>query len=65
MLQDEDIDYSDVMNDPEFLQGVLDQLPGVDPNSEAIRNAVQQLTQQADKKDGKKDEKDKKRDDKK
>lgn len=59
----DDLDYSEVMNDPDFLQGVLGQLPGVDPNSEAIRNAVQQLTQQqAEKKDGKKKDSGKKDD---
>ena len=28
------------MNDPAFLQSVLQNLPGVDPQSEAIKNAV-------------------------
>ncbi|KAJ3598639.1 hypothetical protein NHX12_002144 [Muraenolepis orangiensis] len=32
-------DY-DVMQDPVFLQSVLENLPGVDPNNEAIRNAM-------------------------
>eukprot|EP00088_Acartia_fossae_P029778 TRINITY_DN3066_c0_g1_i1.p1 TRINITY_DN3066_c0_g1~~TRINITY_DN3066_c0_g1_i1.p1 ORF type:complete len:398 (+),score=170.57 TRINITY_DN3066_c0_g1_i1:45-1238(+) len=36
----EDEDYSEVMNDPAFLQSVLQNLPGVDPQSEAIKNAV-------------------------
>ena len=35
-------DYS-VMNDPEFLQSVLENLPGVDPQSEAVRQAVGSL----------------------
>ncbi len=39
------------MNDPEFLQRVISSLPGVDPNSEAIRSAVDNLTK--DTKDGK------------
>ncbi|KAK6185728.1 hypothetical protein SNE40_007897 [Patella caerulea] len=52
----EDDDYSEVMNDPDFLQNVLENLPGVDPNSEAIQNAMSSLQ-----KDGaKKDEKDSK-----
>ncbi|XP_067129370.1 26S proteasome non-ATPase regulatory subunit 4 isoform X2 [Centruroides vittatus] len=38
-------DYSDVMRDPEFLQSVLQTLPGVDPQSEAVRNAMGTLTQ--------------------
>ncbi|XP_072389334.1 26S proteasome non-ATPase regulatory subunit 4 [Diabrotica undecimpunctata] len=46
-----DEDYSEVMNDPAFLQSVLENLPGVDPQSEAIRQAVGSL------KDKKKDEK--------
>jgi 26S proteasome regulatory subunit N10 len=32
------------MNDPEFLQRVISSLPGVDPNSDAIRSAVDNLT---------------------
>lgn len=40
------------MNDPEFLQRVISSLPGVDPNSDAIRSAVENLT-----KDGKEPEK--------
>jgi len=32
------------MNDPEFLQSVLESLPGVDPQSEEVRNAMGQLT---------------------
>lgn len=50
-----DEDYSEVMNDPSFLQSVLENLPGVDPQSEAIRQAVGNL------KDKKKDDKDEKR----
>jgi len=46
-----DEDYSEVMNDPAFLQSVLENLPGVDPQSEAVRQAVGSL------KDKKKDEK--------
>lgn len=52
---DDDDDLSDVMNDPAFLQSVLESLPGVDPNSEEIRNAMGQLTGR--KKDSKKPEK--------
>lgn len=48
---DDDEDYSAVMNDPTFLQSVLESLPGVDPQSEAVRQAVGSL------KDKKKDEK--------
>ena len=49
------------MNDPAFLQSVLEGLPGVDTQSEAIKNAMGALTnkQESDKKD------DKKKDDKK
>ncbi|XP_038624396.1 putative PIP5K1A and PSMD4-like protein [Tachyglossus aculeatus] len=49
----EEDDY-DVMQDPEFLQSVLESLPGVDPNNEAIRNAMGSLGSQPPK-DGKKD----------
>lgn len=48
-------DYSEVMNDQEFLQNVLENLPGVDPNSDAIRNAMSTLTKDSGKKDDKKD----------
>jgi len=48
---DEKDDYSEVMNDPAFLQSVLQNLPGVDPQSEAVRNAMGAM------KDEKKDEK--------
>merc|ERR1712179_824192 len=44
---DDKEDYSEVMNDPAFLQS----LPGVDPQSEAVRNAMGAM------KDEKKDEK--------
>ena len=37
-------DYSAVMSDPAFLQHLVGSLPGVDPNSEAIQNAMQALT---------------------
>lgn len=50
-----DEDYSEVMNDQEFLQQVLENLPGVDPNSEAIRNAMSTLTKDTAKKEDKKD----------
>ncbi|XP_017782599.1 PREDICTED: 26S proteasome non-ATPase regulatory subunit 4 [Nicrophorus vespilloides] len=36
-------DFSEVMNDPAFLQSVLENLPGVDPSSETIRQAVDTL----------------------
>lgn len=49
------------MQDPEFLQSVLENLPGVDPNNEAIRNAMGSLASQTgNKPDGKKDEEKKK-----
>lgn len=58
-VQDEE-DY-DVMQDPEFLQSVLENLPGVDPNNEAIRNAMGSLASQTgSKSDTKKDEEKKK-----
>lgn len=51
----EEDDY-DVMQDPEFLQSVLENLPGVDPNNEAIRNAMGSLASQSgNKQEGKKD----------
>uniref|UniRef100_A0A8C3A280 26S proteasome non-ATPase regulatory subunit 4 n=1 Tax=Cyclopterus lumpus TaxID=8103 RepID=A0A8C3A280_CYCLU len=57
----EEDDY-DVMQDPEFLQSVLENLPGVDPNNEAIRNAMGSLASQTgNKPEGKKDEEKKKK----
>lgn len=59
-IQTEEDDYSEVMNDAAFVQSVLENLPGVDPQSEAIRNAMTSLTKpddhkkDTDKKDGKK-----------
>ncbi|KAK9496887.1 hypothetical protein O3M35_006748 [Rhynocoris fuscipes] len=41
-------DYSEVMNDPSFLQSVLENLPGVDPQSEAVRQAVDRAQQDKD-----------------
>lgn len=46
-------DYTEVMNDPEFLQSVLENLPGVDPQSEAVRQAVGSLNKKDEKKDKK------------
>lgn len=51
-VEGDDGDYSIVMSDPAFLQSVLENLPGVDPQSEAVRQAVGNL------KDKKKEEKD-------
>jgi len=59
-VDDKDADYSEVMNDPAFLQSVLQNLPGVDPNSEAVKSAmgaIQQDESEKEKKDKKDDEK--------
>ncbi len=52
-MKDDDEDLSRAMNDPDFLQRVISELPGVDPNSEAVRSAVDALnkdkTKDADK----------------
>lgn len=47
-----------MINDPTFLQSVLEGLPGVDPQSEAIQNAISSV------KDGSKKDKDDKKDSK-
>ena len=39
-VDEKDQDYSEVMNDPAFLQSVLQNLPGVDPQSDAVRSAL-------------------------
>jgi len=56
-------DYSAVMSDPAFLQHLVGSLPGVDPNSEAVQTALQQLTggdnTESDKSEGDKNGEDK------
>jgi len=56
-------DYSEAMNDPAFLQSVLESLPGVDPQSDAVRQAVGAMSKSSSsKKDTeKKDDKDEKK----
>ncbi|XP_017840610.1 26S proteasome non-ATPase regulatory subunit 4 [Drosophila busckii] len=51
-----DEDYSEVIGDPAFLQSVLENLPGVDPQSEAVRDAVGSLNKEKDKKGDAKDD---------
>jgi len=63
VADDGEEDYSEVMNDPEFLQSVLESLPGVDPQSDAMRQAMGALTGSTKKdspKEKKDDDKDKK-----
>jgi len=57
--KEEEQDFSEVMADPAFLESVLQNLPGVDPQSQAVKEAVGSLTQQDKDKDNK-DDKDKK-----
>jgi 26S proteasome regulatory subunit N10 len=45
------------MNDPEFLQRVISSLPGVDPNSDAVRTAFDNLTKDNKNKDKDQEEK--------
>lgn len=58
-MKDDEEDYTKAMNDPEFLQRVISSLPGVDPNSDAVRSAFDNLTKEN--KDQKKDQKDEKK----
>jgi len=58
-------DYAAVMADSEFLQSILENLPGVDPQSEAVRQAVGSLQQNKDKEKEKEKNKDKDKDQKK
>jgi len=55
-VDEKDEDYSDVMNDPAFLTSVLQNLPGVDPQSEAVRKAVGEGAGKEEKEKEKKDE---------
>ena len=50
------MEVDDLISDPSFLQNVLENLPGVDPQSEAIRDVVGSLNK--DKKAGDKTKKD-------
>ena len=51
-------DFSGVMADPAFLQGVLESLPGVDPNNQDVQKAVGSLSAKDKKeKDDKNDKK--------
>merc|ERR1711879_471145 len=59
-VDDKDQDYSEVMNDPEFLQSVLQNLPGVDPDSEAVRAAMGAMKEEKKKDEKKKDDDNKK-----
>jgi len=54
-VEDKGEDYSEVMNDPEFLQSVLQNLPGVDPDSQAVRDAMGAMKDE--KKEDKKEDK--------
>ncbi|XP_069175458.1 26S proteasome non-ATPase regulatory subunit 4 isoform X2 [Procambarus clarkii] len=60
--EEEEQDFSRVMADPAFLESVLQNLPGVDPQSQVVKEAVGSLTQQDKDKDK---DKDKKKDEKK
>lgn len=51
--EEQPMEVDEVISDPEFLQSVLENLPGVDPQSEAVRDAVGSLSK--DKKSGNKD----------
>jgi len=56
-VDEKDQDYSEVMNDPAFLQSVLQNLPGVDPQSEAVKKAVEGAKEENKDKDKKDDKK--------
>ncbi|CAK8671390.1 unnamed protein product [Clavelina lepadiformis] len=52
----------EVITDPEFLQSVLQSLPGVDPQSDAVRQAMSELTQPRRSNNDKKEEDSSKKD---
>ena len=64
-MKDEDEDYAKAMNDPEFLQRVISSLPGVDPNSEAVRSAFENIAKEDKSKDQQKEKQPKDKDEKK
>lgn len=41
--EEQPMEVDEVISDPEFLQSVLENLPGVDPQSDTIRDAVGSL----------------------
>lgn len=51
------MEVDEVFSDPEFLQSVLENLPGVDPQSETIRSTVDSLNKDKREKDKDKDQK--------
>lgn len=51
--EEQPMEVDEVISDPEFLQSVLENLPGVDPQSETVRDAVGALNK--DKKSSNKD----------
>lgn len=51
--EEQPMEVDEVITDPDFLQSVLENLPGVDPQSETIRDAVGSLNK--DKKPANKD----------
>uniref|UniRef100_A0A2C9M250 26S proteasome non-ATPase regulatory subunit 4 n=1 Tax=Biomphalaria glabrata TaxID=6526 RepID=A0A2C9M250_BIOGL len=55
--KEDEEDYSEVMNDPDFLQNVFQNLPGVDLNSEVIQSAMSNLLKDTKKDDKKEDKK--------
>ncbi len=53
-------DLGAAVQDAEFLQQVLGSLPGVDPQSEAVRSAVGSVARKEEQKDGNKKDDDQK-----
>ena len=58
--EQEDDDIAKAMNDPEFLQQVISSLPGVDPNSEAVRSVFESMKDDKNKDAKSKDKEEKK-----
>jgi len=56
-IDEMDEDFSDITSDPAFLQSVLEKLPGVNPDDEAVKAAVKQLTRDSAEEKDKKEEK--------
>lgn len=50
-------DLTAVMDDPDFLQRVLSDLPGVDPSSDVIQSVIQSTRQQKEEREKKKNDK--------
>ena len=58
--EDAEMENDEEITDPAFLQNVLENLPGVDPKSDAVQSSIASIQQDKDKKKDKEDKQEKK-----